>query len=163
MLPKSMEETLNLQVKYELESAYVYLAMAAYCETHDELGVAHWLRVQAQEELEHAMRFYDFIHDRSGRVVLQAIPQPQAEFGSLTELFQQVLAHEEKISALIHKLYELALQEKDYASIPFLQTFIVEQVEEEKNAADVLAMVKRAGQDTAAIVELNRFLGGRAK
>ncbi|HYG59170.1 MAG TPA: ferritin [Symbiobacteriaceae bacterium] len=161
MLPKTMADGLNAQVRHEMESAYIYLAMAAYCEAKDELGFAQWLRVQAKEELEHAMRFYDFVHDRGGRVVLQAIAQPPVEFGSMVELFEQVLQHEVKISSLIHHLYELAVQEKDYASLPFLQGFIVEQVEEEKTAADVLAQIKRAGQDMAAVIQLNKALGER--
>lgn len=163
MLPKAMETGLNDQVRHELESAYVYLSMAAYCEARNEAGFAHWLRVQAKEELEHAMRFYDFIHARGGRVTLQAIAQPPSEFGSLVELFEQVLAHEVKVTALIHDLYTLAGTEKDYASIPFLQEFIVEQVEEEKNAADTLALVKKASESQAALMHLDRTLAQRTE
>ncbi len=162
MLSKVMEDALNAHVKHETESAYTYLAMAAYCEAQDYPGFAHWLKMQAKEELAHAMRFYEFINDRGGRVVLQAIEQPPSEFGSLTELFEKVLEHEVKISTLIHELYELAQKEKDYASLPFLQEFIVEQIEEEKSAADVLALVKRAEKETAAVLQLDKQLGERS-
>jgi ferritin len=163
LLPKTMEDGLNQQIKHELESAYVYLSMAAYCEAHDYIGFANWLRVQSREELAHAMRFYDFVNDRGARVILQAIEQPTSEFNSILELFEQVLTHEVKITALIHDLYEQALQQKDYASMPFLQEFIVEQIEEEKSAAETLALIKRASKDNAAVMQLDRQLAQRAE
>ena len=111
MLPKAMEEALNSQIRNELESAYIYLSMSAYCEAEDQLGFAQWLRVQAKEELEHAMKIFDHVNDRGGRVLLHALPAPPSAFGSMTELFEQVLKHEVKITAHIHDLYELAQKE----------------------------------------------------
>jgi ferritin len=161
MLPKAMEDALNRQIQAEFESAYVYLSMSAYCEANDQVGFAQWLRVQAKEELAHAMKFFDHVNGRGGRVLLTAIEAPPPSFGSFADLFEQVLQHEVKISAQIHDLYDLAHREKDYASIPLLQWFLAEQVEEERLAADVLALVKRAGEDKAAILHLDRRLGER--
>jgi ferritin len=158
LLPTVMEQALNEQITQELHSAYVYLAMSAYCESQNFPGTAHWLQLQAQEELAHAMRFYGFVHDRGGRVILQAIPQPAADFASVVAVFEEVLAHEQKISAGIYRLYSLAVQEKDYASIPFLQSFVTEQIEEEKSAGDTLAMVRMAADSSPAMLMLDREL-----
>jgi ferritin len=153
-----MEEALNRQVQIESTSAYVYLSMSAYCESLNYPGVAHWLRRQAQEEVVHAMRFYDFIHTRGGRVILQALEQPTSAFGSVVDVFEKAVEAERGVTMAIHALYELAMQEKDLASLPFLQTFIVEQIEEEKIAGDTLAMVKMTGTDSQGIFLVDREL-----
>jgi ferritin len=123
--------------------------------------MAHWLEMQAREELEHAMKLYRHVNDRGGRVALKALPEPAAQFDSLVSLFETVLAHEQKITAMIHKLYGLAMDQKEYASIPILQWFINEQVEEEKLAADVCNMVKMAGSGPQALMLLDRELAKR--
>ncbi len=160
-MDKALQDAMNDQLRYELESAYVYLSMAAYCESVNLPGAAHWMRLQAQEEVEHAMRFFDFINDRGGRVILQAIDQPPVEFDSLLDVFEKALAHEQKVTGLINNIYDLAVQEKDYAAQALLQWFVTEQVEEEKSASDVVNTLKMIGDQPAALVMLDRELGAR--
>ena len=161
MLGKKLQDAMNEQIKNELYSAYLYLSMSAYCEAANLPGFAHWMRMQAQEEVEHAMKFYQFIYERGGRVVLQAIDQPTIEFQSPLNVFEQTLAHEQKVTAMIHDLYALAVQEKDYASQAFLQWFVTEQVEEEDSASQILETLKMIGDKGHALLMLDRELGSR--
>jgi ferritin len=161
MLNKTVQDAINEQVKHEFFSAYLYLSMAAYCEAANLPGAAHWMRMQSQEEWGHALNFFDFVNDRSGRVVLQALAQPPVEFQSLLDVFQQALEHERKVSAQITKLYEVALKEGDYATQAFLQWFINEQVEEEKNADQIVQQLKLAGGQGAALLMLDNVLAAR--
>ncbi|MDH7571221.1 MAG: ferritin, partial [Armatimonadota bacterium] len=105
MLGKTLQDALNKQINAEAYSSYLYLAMSAHCEANNLPGMAKWLRVQAEEEKGHAMRLFDYVNERGGRVVLEAIPQPPVEYASPVALFEQVLAHEQKITASIHELY----------------------------------------------------------
>ena len=161
MLSKTVQDAMNEQVNNEFYSAYQYLAMAAYCESVNLPGFAQWMRTQSQEETEHAMKFYDFILDRNGRVVLQAIEGPVIEFGSPLEVFEQALEQEQKVTAMINELYGLAVKEGDYASQAFLQWFVTEQVEEEKNAGDVAETLKMVGDKSETLFLLDRELGQR--
>jgi ferritin len=161
MLSKTLLDEMNEQIKHELYSAYLYLSMAAQSEAMNLPGFAHWMRLQAQEEVGHAMRFYDFIYDRGGRVVLQAIDQPPSEFASPLAMFEQTLEHERKVTARINHIYSLAVQEKDFASQSFLNWFVDEQVEEEKNASLILETLKMIGEKGHALVMLDRELGKR--
>lgn len=161
MLSKPMETALNDQVRAEFSASYTYLAMAAYCESLNYAGIASWLEHQAEEEQEHAMKLYRFIHDRGGRVTLQALPEPKAEYGTMAEVFDHVLAHEQKVTAMIHNLYELAIKEKDYACFPLLHWFIEEQIEEERNSTDVLNLVRGAGASTHTMLYVDKQLGKR--
>lgn len=161
MLGKAVEDAMNEQIKNEFFSAYQYLSMAAYCESENLSGFAQWMRTQAQEETEHAMKIYNFILDRNGRVVLQGIEGPVVEFGSPLEVFEQALEHEQSVTAMINDLYALSLRENDYASQTFLQWFVTEQVEEEKNAGDVLDTLKMIGDKSEALFLLDRELGQR--
>ncbi len=161
VLSERMQAELNEQLNVEFYSAYTYLSMAAYFEGQNFPGFGKWLRIQAREELGHAMRCFDFIIDRGGKVTLTAIDQPPGTFLSPVEAFQQALAHEQKVTALIHRRYAVAVEEKDYASQTFLHWFINEQVEEEKLVSQILAMVERAAHDPAAMLILDRELGGR--
>lgn len=161
MFGESIQEAMNEQIKNEFFSAYQYLSMAAYCEGENLPGFAHWMRTQAQEEKDHAMKFYDFILERDGRVELRAIDQPRVEFGSPLEVFEGALEHERKVTAMIHDLYALAMEEKDYASQTFLQWFVTEQVEEEKNAGDVVETLRMVGGSKEALFLLDRELGQR--
>ena len=129
MLSKKMQDAINEQIKNELYSGYLYLAMAAYAEDQNLPGFAHWMKAQCQEEVEHAMKFFDYITERGGRVELGAIDQPPVEFESPTQIFEMTLEHERKVTALINSLYELALAEKDYPTQVLLHWFIEEQVE----------------------------------
>lgn len=161
MLSKTLQDAMNEQIKNELYSAYLYLSMSAYCEAANHPGFAHWMRMQAQEEEAHAMKFYDFIYERGGRVVLQAIDQPPVEFPSPLAVFEQTLEHEQKVTAMIHDLYTLAAEEKDYASQAFLQWFVTEQVEEEASASQILETLKMIGDKGHALLMLDRELGSR--
>ena len=161
MLAESMQDAMNEQIRNEFFSAYQYLSMAAYCETANLPGFAHWMRTQAQEEKEHAMKFYDFILERGGQVELRAIEDPRIEFGSPLEVFEGALEHERKVTAMINDLYALAMEERDYASQTFLQWFVTEQVEEEKNAGDVVETLRMIGGSNEALFLLDRELGQR--
>lgn len=161
MISKQMESGLNQQVKREMEAAYLYLSMAAYCEAEDYPGFAKWLEAQAQEELGHAMKFFRHIQDRGATVKLHALAEPESDFASVTDVFEQVLAHERKITASIHELYGLAMQEKDFASMPLLQEFIAEQIEEEKAASDLLARLKKAWTEGHAVLLVDQELSER--
>jgi ferritin len=161
MLSKVVQDTINEQIKNELYSAYLYLSMSAYCEAANLRGCAHWMRVQSQEEVSHAMKFFEFVFDRGGRVVLQAIDQPPVDFKSSLDLFQQTLQHEQKVTAMINHIYELAVKENDYATQTFVQWFITEQVEEEKNASQILEQLKAIGDQPAALFMLDGYLGKR--
>ncbi len=161
MLSKTIQDAMNEQIKNEFYSAYLYLSMAAYCDSVNLLGFAHWMRVQAQEETGHAMKFYDFIYDRGGRVILKVIDQPPADFQSPLHVFEEALAHEQKVTGMISNLYALAVQEKDYASQSFLQWFVDEQVEEERTAAQIIETLKMIGDHKGALFMLDRELGKR--
>jgi len=154
-------DAMNNQIMHELYSAYFYLSMSASCEMMNLSGFAAWLRVQAREEQEHAMKFYEYILDRGGKVVLQAIPQPPVDFASPLAIFQQVYEHEQKVTGLINKIYEVAVTEKDVASQIFLQWFISEQVEEEKNASQILDMMNKIGSSVGSLYQLDHRLGKR--
>ncbi|MGE3270791.1 MAG: ferritin [Chloroflexota bacterium] len=161
MISTSVTDALNDQLKQELYSSYLYLAMSAYADSENLPGFAHWLRVQADEERGHAMKFYDFILDRDGKVALQALPQPPRDFGSPTDLFEQVLAHEQEITSLIEQLYRKASAEQDHATQIFLEWFISEQVEEEKTASQILETVRMAGDNKVGLLMLDRELASR--
>jgi ferritin len=162
MISKTVQDAINEQIKHELYSAYFYLGMSAYAEAENWSGAAAWLRAQAAEEQSHAMKLFDFVNDRGGRVTLQAIAQPPQEYTSLLDVFEQVLAHERKVTALIHRLYETALSEKDYAAQSMLRWFIDEQVEEEKNATQIVDALKLVGTQGTALFMVDRQLGARS-
>lgn len=162
-LNKKLQDALNDQIREELYSSYLYLSMASYCQSINLPGFAHWMRVQSQEELDHAKKFYGFIEDRGGRVLLQGLEQPPAEFGGPVDIITQTLAHEKHITGRIEMLYGMALEQKDYASTGFLQGFINEQVEEERNATDILNVLKMVGEKGHTLFMVDRQLGGRGK
>lgn len=153
---------MNEQINEELYSAYLYLSMAAHFEAANLPGFGHWMRIQAQEEQAHAMKFFGFINSRNGRVRLQAIAQPPVEFGSPLSIFQAALEHEQHITGRINALYELAQQEKDHASRSLLQWFVDEQMEEENNAQAIVDTLKMAGEGGMALIMLDHQLGARA-
>jgi ferritin len=156
-----MQDAINEQINKELFSAYLYLSMAAYFEDKDLPGFANWMTLQASEEQEHAMKFYEFLHDRGGRVLLKAIDAPKTEWKTSIEVFQETLAHEQMITASINALYELALKEKDYPAQIMLQWFISEQVEEEKNANDIISKLELIDAHGTAVLMLDKELGKR--
>ncbi len=153
---------MNEQIKHELYSAYLYLAMAACFEADNMQGFAHWMKIQSKEEVSHAMKFYEFIHDRGGRVTFQAIDQPPSQFGDPQSMFQQSLEHEQFITGRIDQIYALAQKENDYAAVSFLKWFVDEQVEEEKNAKQILETLKMVGGNPAGVFMADRQLASRA-
>ena len=161
MMGERLQEAINEQINKELYSAYLYLSMSAYCEAESLPGFAGWMRAQAQEEQEHAMRFFDYVNTRGGRVVLKAIEVPPPVWKSPLEMFEQVLDHERKVTGLINLLYQLALSENDYATQIELQWFITEQVEEEQSASAVVEQLKRIGDQPMGLLMLDRELGQR--
>ena len=163
MLSKALESALNDQIKHEMYSAYFYLSMAAYCDAANMHGAASWLALQSKEEQEHALKFYHYIQDRGGKVVLQAIDKPPTDFGSLLDVFEKVQQHELLVTGLINGLYELAVRENDYPGQAMLQWFINEQVEEEKNAAQIVDMLRMLGTQGAALFMADAQLGRRAR
>ena len=161
MFKKTIQDAMNEQIKNELYSAYIYLSMSAYFESTNLPGLASWMRMQEQEERIHAFKFYDFVHERGGEVILHAIDQPPSEFESPLDVFEKTLEHEQKVTAMINNLYELAVQEKDYASQIFLQWFITEQVEEEDSASQIIETLKMIGDSHQGLLMLDRELAGR--
>jgi ferritin len=161
MIGKKMEKALNDQINEELYSAYIYLAMAAYFESENLTGCASWMRVQTQEETAHAMKIYDFVNERGGRVTLKAIEQPPKGWKSALEAFEAAYAHEQHITGRINKLVDLAIQEKDHATNAFLQWFVNEQVEEETSVDAVVQNLKMAAKAPGALFMIDRELGRR--
>ena len=161
MIKQSIQDALNDQIKHELYSAYVYLSVSAYCDRKGLPGFAHWMRAQSNEELEHAMKIFDFISDRGGVVKLQALDGPATEFGSPLEIAEKALEHELRVTGQINKLYELSVKEQDYATQALMQWFVTEQVEEEKNANLLIDQLKMAGDNRSALLMLDMELGKR--
>lgn len=161
MMGERLQEAINEQINKELYSAYLYLSMSAYCEAEGLSGFAAWMRAQAQEEVGHAMRFFDHVNARGGRVVLKAIEVPPPIWKSPLEMFEQALEHERKVTGMINRLYQLALGENDYATQIELQWFIIEQVEEEESAGAVVEQLKRMGDQPMGLLMLDRELGQR--
>ena len=160
-LSSTLQDALNKHVNAEFESAYLYLSMSAYCESIDMTGFAHWFRIQHQEEMSHALKMFDFVCDRGGKVTLQTIGAPPADFKSPLDAVQQTLDHERKVTSMIHRLYEQAVEESDYAAQVLLQWFISEQVEEEKTASEILEQLKLVANDGAGLLMIDARLGER--
>lgn len=160
-MDKKLQQAFNDQIKHELYSAYIYLSMAAYFETKNLPGFAHWMKIQYKEEVAHAMKMFEFLSDRGVRVILQAIAQPSGEFSSSLEVFEETLKHEQKVTSLINALYELAKEVNDHAAVVFLQWFVSEQVEEEKNATVIIGTLKMIKSEGAPLIMLDRELARR--
>ena len=161
MLSEKMQEALNAQVNLEFFASYQYLAMAAYFESENLLGLANWMHIQSQEENGHAMKFYHYLNDRRGRVLLRQLHEPKIEWSSPLEAFQDALRHEQKVTAAINKLVDLAIAESDHATHSFLRWFVDEQVEEEANVDSVIQDLKRVGDSTQGLFMLDRELAQR--
>lgn len=160
-MDKKLVKAINEQIKNELYSAYLYLSMAAYFESTNLSGFAHWMKIQAKEEYGHAMKFYGFLNDRNERVILQAIDQPPYDFNSVQEVFEKTLAHEKEVTAMINDLYDLAQKVSDNATMVFLHWYITEQVEEENNAVVILDKIKAIKSEPAGLMMLDSILGKR--
>jgi len=158
-----IEKSLNEQLALELSSAHVYLGMAAYFEHTPFSGFARWMEVQYGEELEHAKKFFKYIAERGGKIKLQSLSEPKSEYKTALEAFQVSLAHEQKVSAAICALYELANSEKDFATVSFLKWFIDEQVEEEKNVGDLVVKLEMVGDNRNGLFQLDHHAGKRGQ
>jgi ferritin len=158
-----MQKAINEQINKELYSSYLYLSMAAYFENRNLPGFAKWMHMQADEEREHGMKFFHHLLDRGGKVELKAIAGPEMDWKTNLDVFKQVQEHEAAVTASIYTLYELALAEKDYPSQAMLQWFITEQVEEEKNAADIVQQLELIDARGTAVLMLDHQLGKRGK
>jgi len=161
MLNDKVQDALNKQLNAELYSAYLYLSMSAYFHSVNLPGFANWMRVQTQEELVHAMKFYDYVGERGGRVTLGQVEAPLKDWDSATAVFEHVYEHEQKVTGLIDSLVNLAITEKDHATNKFLQWFVSEQVEEESSASDVLQKVKLAAGRADELFMLDQELAQR--
>jgi ferritin len=161
MLSKTIQDAMNEQIKNELYSAYLYLSMAAHFESTNLPGFAHWMKIQATEEVKHSMKFFEYIVDRGGKVSLKAIDQPTTDFKTTLDIFKLAYKHEQKVTGMIHKLYEMSLKENDYPTQVMLQWFIKEQVEEEKSAEGIIEQLKMAGDSSAALLMADRQFAQR--
>jgi len=153
---------INEQINSEFEASYTYLAMAGFCEEQKFLGAAKWLRMQSDEERMHGLKLFEFVLARDGKVELHTIEQPKVAFDSLSAVFEQALAHEQRVTTEINALYELCFTEKAFAEMTELQWFLTEQVEEEKTAREIVAKFRLVKNDPAAILDLDRELGTRS-
>jgi ferritin len=161
MLSPKLQDAFNKQINAELYSSYLYLSMSAHFEADDLKGLAHWLRIQAEEENKHAMRIFDFVNNRSGRVTLGPIEAPKTQWKSPLEVFEDAYKHEQKITGMIGDLMNLVAMEKDGAGHDFLEWFCREQVEEEANAQLNVAQLKRVGDSGVGLFLVDQELGKR--
>ena len=162
MLNKRLEKELNKQVNAEFYSAYLYLSMSAYLADNNLNGFSNWMKIQFEEEQAHAMRFYQFIIDRSGKVTLDTIEAPKDKWDGVVNLFEEVLKHEQHVTSLINNLIEIAYEEKDHATVAELQWFVTEQVEEEATVSDILDQLKMIEGKGAGLFMLDREMKQRS-
>lgn len=161
MISEKMNEAINVQANRELYSSYLYLSMSYYFESIRKKGFAHWMRLQAGEELVHTMKMLDYVCSRGGKAKMMAVEAPQSSWASPLQAFQHVWDHERVVTGLIHSLVKVAEAEKDEAAKDFLQWYVKEQVEEEESSDSVLNKVKEAGEDKTALEAADRELGER--
>lgn len=161
MIGKRIQDVMNEQIKHETFSAYLYYSMAAYFHSKSLDGMAQWMKAQAQEELAHALRFFNHINDRGGRIELQAIEKPQLEWESPIAAFKAALQHEEFITGKINDLAKIADEENDRAASIMLQWFVTEQVEEEASVTAVIDMLKLVSDSGHGVLMADRELGTR--
>ena len=161
MLSNQLLDALNEQVNFEFYSSYTYLAMAAYAESVDLSGFANFFRVQAQEEMSHAMKFYDYIFQKGGMVKLEAIEKPKVEYNNIIEVFETGFNHEQTVTRRIYELADIATAEREHATMSLLKWFVDEQVEEENNFQTILKKVRRLEGNPAAMYMLDEELSTR--
>jgi len=161
MLSKKMEEALNEQINKEMYSAYLYMSMSAHSTNAGLPGFANWFMVQYKEEMEHAIKIYDYVNNQGGRVKLKTIDEPLSTFKDAMDMFQKTLEHEQFITKSINELVDLAFKERDHATQIFLQWFVTEQIEEEGNDNDIIAKLKLAGDKGNGLFMIDKELGAR--
>ena len=160
-ITKKMEEELNKQINAEFYSAYLYLSMAVYLEGQNFSGMAHWMKMQSEEELEHGMKIYKYLFQREGTVVLDRIDKPKTKWETVLEVFKEAYEHEKKVTGMIGELYKLAEAENDYATKVMLNWFVEEQVEEEAQANAIIGKLKLIGESKNGLLILDKNLGQR--
>ena len=161
MISKNLENAINEQINFEFYSAYTYLAMSAYAEEIDFPGAANFFKIQAQEELDHARKMYDYLFQKGGKVMLEAIEKPKAEFDNLLNIFEEGLKHEQTVTKRIYNIANIALDEKEHATMSFLSWFVDEQVEEEENFTNLVKKIKRASGNEANLYMIDDELATR--
>ena len=161
MLNETIAKTLNEQINGELFSSYLYISMSAYFESISLDGCAKWMRLQAQEELEHSIKIFNYINERGGRCVMETIEKPQTEWDSPLHVFEDVVKHEQKVTAMINNLVDCAVEERDHATRNFLEWFVAEQVEEEANVGAVCDKMRMVAGDSGGLFALDLELGKR--
>ena len=161
VIDPKIEDAINGQINQELTAAYSYLAIAAHFEKTNLSGFANWMHQQRLEELDHAMKLFNYLIDRGGEIKLQAVENPHKDFGGPLDVFKLALGMEQNNTKSINELYRLATDLNDYATQSHLKWFIDEQVEEEKSMEDVIAMLELAGDDRSALLVLNQQMGSR--
>lgn len=162
MLKDKIQKALNTQMNLELSSSYLYLSMAAYFESVNLNGFAHWMKMQSGEEYGHAMKIYGYINQRNGRVSLSKIEAPKSEWKNAGEVFEETLKHEQMVTKAIDDIVDLTITEKDHATNTYLQWFVTEQVEEEATAMNILDKIRMVGDNKNGLFLLDRELGMRA-
>lgn len=161
MIGEKIQSALNKQVNMELYSAYLYLAMSTHFLGWNFEGFSRWMRAQAQEELLHAMKLFDYVNERGGRVTLSRVEEPPRMWATVVTAFEDAYAHERENTILINELMALATREEDHATAIFLQWFVTEQVEEEASASRIVEKLKLVGESAPALLMLDRELGMR--
>ena len=161
MISQQMQDALNIQIKAELDSAYLYYAMEAYFASKGLVGCEQWMKAQAAEEVVHAHKLVTFVNERGGRVRLEAIDKPPFEWESPVVVVEEVAAHEAKVTGLINKLVDLAIAESDHATNNFLQWFVAEQVEEEASVGEILTKMRMVENSPGGMFQLDKELATR--
>ena len=161
MISKKMQDAIDEQINAEIWSAYLYLSMSAYFERQNLRGFANWMKIQWQEEITHAIKFFDYVHSRGGQVSLKPIAAVQLEWKNAIDVFNDTLEHEQHVTSLINNLANIAVEEKDHATNSMLQWYIAEQIEEEANAEQILVQLKMIGDNGYGLLMLDRELAAR--
>lgn len=162
MVSEKLMKALNEQMNYEFESAHYYLAMAAYCADQDLDGFENFFLVQAEEERFHAMKFFNFIKDMDGRIKFEGLGQPINEFNSVLEVFEEALKHEQKVTKRIYDLMDISKEEREHATISWLNWFVDEQVEEEATMKGLISKLKRLENNSHGIFDLDKEMAQRS-
>lgn len=163
MISETMEKELNAQINKEIYSSYLYFAMAAYLKSENLDGAAHFMQEQAKEEIGHAMKMYGYVNEQGGRVILEAIEKPNADYADVEEVFTLALKHEQYITKSINNLVDLAISEKDHATKAFLDWYVSEQVEEEASMDSIVRKIGMAGKTGQALLMLDGHLARRGQ
>jgi ferritin len=161
MIKEKMEKALNDQINKEIYSSYLYLSMCAYAQSKGLQGIANWMKIQAQEELTHANKFFDYVHERGGKVLLRAIDAVPVEFGSVIEMFEKVLEHEQFVTASINNLVDISIEISDHATRSMLLWFIDEQVEEEASVNEIIDHLKLVDGNGHGLFMIDKDLATR--